>query len=113
MLRLSALASSDVLDADTLGKIEGNDVCGGGVTTDPALVAEFWMGIPPEAVCWRRRSAVKSGADVGGSNPGFGLYADRLAKTDWNEGVVVESVPTVEDTDDEVVDEDAKTDIDA
>ena len=53
------------------------------------------------------------GADVGGSNPGFGLYADRLAKTDWNEGVVVESVPNVEDTDDEVVDEDAKTDIDA
>ena len=53
MLRLSALASSDVLDVDTLGKIEGNDGCGGGVTTDPALVAEFWMGSPPEAVCWR------------------------------------------------------------
>ena len=60
MLRLSALASSVVLDADALGKIEGKDGCGGGVTTDPTLVAEFWMGRPPEAVCWRRRSAVKS-----------------------------------------------------
>ena len=50
------------------------------------------------------------GVDVGGSDPGFGLYADRLAKTDWNEGVMVVSVLAVEVTEDEVDDEVAGAD---
>lgn len=44
------------------------------------------------------------GVDVGVSDPGFGLYADRLAKTDWNEGVMDVSVPGVEVIVDEVDD---------
>jgi len=102
MLRLSALASSEVLGVGGAHIVD--DDVGGVIELGAKLDAEFWKDNPPEAVCCRRRSADRSGVDVGGSDPGLGLYADKLAKTDWNEGVMVAPVPAVEVIEDEVGD---------
>lgn len=58
MLRLSALASSEVLGVG--GAHIFDDDVGGVIELGAKLDAEFWKDNPPEAVCCRRRSADRS-----------------------------------------------------